>query len=406
MSTPNEHLLTGFRVLDFTRALAGPSCTRMFAEMGAEVIKVEAAPGGDLTRAVSKIRGERSLYYVQQNLNKKSVCIDMRQPEGTALVRELVPHCDVVVENFRPGVMKSMGLDYESLKALREDIILCSISALGQKGPLAAKPGYDFIAQAYAGVTSMIGERDDSPYIPLLGIGDVSTGVHGAFAIAAALLHRARTGRGQHLDIALLDCYYHYHEVNVHQYSGSHGDIVPMRNGRHMSYVCPAGVYRGNGGDVMLMAFLHHWKDLCAAMGREDLVSAPGWSTDAERLARLEEVIALVEGWLGGFGDVDAAIAALEAHGVPCAPVLTVAETVTHPHLVQRGTVRSVTDPIVGEFKVPGMPIKTSDYPADADYVAPTLGQHNAEVLAGLLGKSEDEIAALAAADVLRSGET
>ncbi|MEQ8660019.1 MAG: CoA transferase, partial [Gammaproteobacteria bacterium] len=367
--------------------------------------KVEAAPAGDLTRAVSKIRGERSLYYVQQNLNKKSVCLDLRKPAGMALVRELVPHCDVVVENFRPGVMKSMGLDYDALKALREDVILCSISALGQKGPLAAKPGYDFIAQAYAGVTSMIGERDDSPYIPLLGIGDVSTGVHGAFAIAAALLHRARTGRGQHLDIALLDCYFHSHEVNVHQFSGSDGALVPMRNGRHMGYVCPAGVYRGNGGDVMLMAFLHHWKDLCAAMERTDLVDATGWRTDAERLARLDEVIALVEAWLATFPDVDAAIARLEAHGVPCAPVLSVAETVTHPHLVQRGTVRSITDPVVGEFKIPGMPIKTSDYPADAPYVAPTLGQHNAEVLTTLLGRDADAIAALAADGVLHSGE-
>ncbi|MEX2480273.1 MAG: CaiB/BaiF CoA-transferase family protein [Gammaproteobacteria bacterium] len=406
MNIPNEHLLTGIRVLDFTRALAGPSCSRMFAEMGAEVIKIETAPKGDLTRPVSKMRADRSFYYVQQNLNKKSVCIDLRKPEGMALVRELVPHCDVVVENFRPGVMAGMGLDYEALKALREDIILCSISALGQKGPLAGKPGYDFIAQAYAGVTSMIGDPDQPPYIPLLGIGDVSTGVHAAFAIAAALLHRARTGRGQYLDVALLDCYYHYHEVNVHQYSGSGGTLKPMRTGRHMGYVCPAGVYRGSGGDVMLMAFLHHWPDLCAAMGREDLSSAEGWATDAERLAQIDEVVALVEDWLRSFPDVDSAIAKLEAHGVPCAPILTIEETVNHPHLVERGTVRSITDPIAGEFKIPGMPIKTSDYPADADYVAPTLGQHNAEVLAELLGKSAAEIDALSGAGVLQSGAT
>ena len=140
MSSSNEHLLTGVRMLDFTRALAGPSCSRMFAEMGAEVIKIEAAPKGDLTRAVSKLRGERSLYYVQQNLNKKSVCIDLRTPAGMALVRELVPHCDVVLENFRPGVMAGMGLDYDALRALREDIILCSISALGQQGTLPTSP--------------------------------------------------------------------------------------------------------------------------------------------------------------------------------------------------------------------------------------------------------------------------
>jgi len=406
MSTPNEHLLSGIRMLDFTRALAGPSCSRMFAEMGAEVIKVEAAPKGDLTRAMTKLRADRSFYYVQQNLNKKSVCIDLRTPEGMALVRELVPHCDVVVENFRPGVMAGMGLDYDALKALREDIILCSISALGQSGPLAKKPGYDFIAQAYSGVTSMIGDPDQPPYIPLLGIGDVSTGVHGAFAIAASLLHRARTGRGQHLDIALLDCYYHYHEVAVHQYSGTDGAIKPMRSGRHMGYVCPAGVFRGSGGDVMIMAFLHHWPDLCAAMGREDLITAPGWSSDPERLAHVDDVVALVENWLASFADVASAVAELEAHGVPCAPILTIEQTVTHPHLVARGTVRSITDPIAGEFKIPGMPIKTSDYPADAAYVAPTLGQHNAEILGGLLGKSNAEIDALTSAGVLQIGAT
>ncbi len=404
MTGVDEHLLTGIRVLDFTRALAGPSCTRMFAEMGAEVIKVEAAPSGDMTRAVSKMRGERSFYYVQQNLNKKSVCIDLRTADGMALVRELVPQVDVVVENFRPGVMASMGLDFEALKGLREDIIMCSISALGQKGPLAGKPGYDFIAQAYAGVTSMIGERDEPPYIPLLGLGDVSTGVHAAFAVAAALLHRHRTGRGQHLDIALLDCYYHYHEVNVHQYSASGGELKPMRSGRHMGYVCPAGVYRGPGGDIMLMGFLHHWPDLCAAMGREDLITAEGWSTDQERLAHVDEVIALIEAWFMSFTDVDSAIAKLEEHGVPCAPILSVEQTVNHPHLIERGTVRPIEDPIAGSLKIPGMPIKTSDYPSDADYVAPTLGQHNRDVLTGLLGKTEDEVNALAAAGVLQSG--
>lgn len=401
---PNEHLLTGIRILDFTRVLAGPACSRMFAEMGAEVIKVEAAPAGDLTRGVSKLRGERSLHFIQQNLSKKSLCVDLHTAAGQALVKELVPHCDVVLENYRPGIMASMGLDFPALQAMRQDIILCSISAFGQTGPLAGKPGYDFIAQAYAGVTSMIGERDESPYIPLLALGDVSTGVHGAFAIAAALLHRSRTGRGQHLDIALLDCYYHCHEVGVHQYSGSGGRIQPTRTGRHLAYVGPAGVFRGTGGDVMLMAFLHHWPDLCAALGRPDLVSADGWATDTERVARIDQLVALVEGWLQSFPDVASAVAELDAHGVPCAPILSVAETVRHPHLVERGTVRTISDPIAGEFMVPGMPIRTSGYPADRPGVAPTLGQHNAEILSELLEKSPAEIEALTAAGVLQSG--
>lgn len=402
----NEHLLSGIRVLDFTRALAGPSCTRMFAEMGADVIKIESAPDGDMTRAVAKFRAERSFYYVQQNLNKQSLCIDLRSSEGMQLVRELVAECDVVVENFKPGVMATMGLDYDSLKALREDIIVCSISALGQKGPLSHKPGYDFIAQAYSGITSMIGEADQPPYIPLAGIGDVSTGVHAAFAVAAALLYRARTGRGQHLDISLLDCYYHYHEVNVTTYTGSNGELKPSRAGRHIAYVCPAGVFRANGGEVMLMAFMQHWPDLCRAMEREDLIDADGWSSDAERLEHMDEVISLIEQWLMGFPDVAAAISHLEQFEVPCAPILTIEQTVNHPHHQARGTIRSVHDPVAGEIRIPGMPIKTSDFSDNPPYVAPRLGEHNKAVLQRVLNKSDEQVQQLTDSGVLQSKPT
>ena len=144
----DEHLLSGIRILDLTRVLAGPTCTRLFAEMGADVIKVEAAPAGEMARALGKLRNARSLHLIQQNLNKRSLCIDLRQPEGMDIIRRLVPHCDVVVENFRPGVLADLGLGYAALQKLRADVILCSISALGQNGPLADKPGYDIIARA------------------------------------------------------------------------------------------------------------------------------------------------------------------------------------------------------------------------------------------------------------------
>ena len=148
MTNNNQQMLSGYRLLDLTRAVAGPTCTRMFAEMGAEVIKIEPSPDGDMSRNISKLRNERSLYFVQQSLNKKSLCVDLRSPEGIELVKDLVPHCDVVVENFKPGVIAKMGLGYDALCELKQDIILCSISSLGQTGPLSSKPGYDFIAQA------------------------------------------------------------------------------------------------------------------------------------------------------------------------------------------------------------------------------------------------------------------
>ena len=269
-----DHVLTGLRVLDFTRALAGPTCTRMLAEMGAEVIKVEPAPKGDMSRAAS-VYNKRSLFFVQHNRGKKSLCVNLRDPRGMALVTSLIPHVDVVVENFKPGVMADMGLSYERLRELKSDVILCSISALGQTGPLAHKPGYDYIAQAYAGVTSMIGDEDEPPYIPLVGLGDVNTGVHGALAVLAALRHRDRTGRGQHLDVALLDVYYHFHEINVHQVRASGGKVKPTRVGRHMTYLCPGGVFRATGGHVVIMGFFHHWPDFCRAMERPELIEDP-----------------------------------------------------------------------------------------------------------------------------------
>ena len=405
MAGAMEHVLTGLRVLDFTRALAGPTCTRMFAEMGADVIKVESSTGGDMSRRMSKIRNERSMYFVQQNLGKKSLCIDLRDPRGMALIAALVPKVDVVVENFKPGTLAGMGLGYARLREMREDIILCSISAMGQSGPLATLPGYDFIAQGYSGITSMIGDAGGTPYIPPLGLGDVSTGVHGALAILAALRHRDRTGRGQHLDVGLLDVYYHCQEVTVHQASGSDGRLKPSRQGPHLNYICPAGVFKSTGGWVVIMAFLHHWKDLCTAMNRPDLVDDAIFGTDAGRLAQRPLVVKLLEDWLATFPDRDSAVAHMHQHGVPAAPVLSVEETLTHPHLVARGTVREIEDRIAGTFKIPGMPLKFSEFPDDLPLTAPTLGQDNAAVLREWLGYSEAEIAALQAAKVLQEGE-
>src|SRR5271169_400317 len=401
MAAPMEHVLTGLKVLDFTRALAGPTCTRMFAEMGAEVIKVEAAPGGDMTRRMSKIRNERSLYYVQQNLGKKSLGLNLRDPRGMAIIAALVPKVDVVVENFKPGTMAAMGLGYERLCEMRKDIILCSISALGQTGPLSGLPGYDMIAQAYSGVTSMIGEAGGTPYIPLVAVGDVNTGVHGALAIVSALRYRDRTGKGQHLDVGLLDVYYHCHEVSVHQYSGSNGQLKPSRQGPHLNYIAPAGVFKVTGGWVVIMSFLHHWKDLCKAMGRPELVDDPKFGTDPGRLANRAELIKLLEDWLATFPDRDSAVTHMQNYAVPCAPVLSIEETINHPHLRARGTVRTIEDRFAGKFEIPGMPLRFSAFPKDLPLEAATLGQHNGEVLRDVLGRSDEEIEELRAANVL-----
>ena len=400
--TENDDLaLSDLRILDLTRAVAGPTCTRMLAEMGADVIKVEATPNGDLTRAISVFRNKRSLYFVQQNRGKQSFCVNLRDPRGLALIAELASQVDVVVENFRPGVMASMGLGFERLRELKSDIILCSISSFGQTGPLAHSPGYDFIAQAYSGITSMIGEPGKSPNMVGAAIGDASTGVHAAFAVMSAIHRRNRTGKGDHLDVAILDAYYNYHDSNVHVYSGTDGAVSPTRSGAHFAVVCPAGIFQATGGYIVVMGFLHHWPDLCRAMGREDLIDHPDFCNDTVRIPRRDEITVMIEQFLAGFSDVDSALQALIKSDIPCAPVLSVAETVHNPHLRERGTVRTVDDPLHGPVDIPGMPIRWRDHPNNIPLVAPTLGQHNEQVMLERLGRTQEELDELRAAGVL-----
>ena len=396
-----DHALSDITVLDLTRAVAGPTCTRMLVEMGARVIKIESAPNGDLIRGLSVFRDGRSLYFVQQNRGKESVCINLKDPRGVALVAELVGKVDVVVENFRPGVMDSIGLGYERLKELKNDIILCSISTFGQSGPLSQTPGYDFIAQAYSGITSMIGEPNEPPCLPGAAIGDASTGVHGALAVVSAIHRRNRSGEGDHLDVSILDVYYSYHEANVHAVSGSGGEISPTRQGRHFGYLCPCGVFRGTGGFIVVMGMLHHWPDFCRAVGREDLIEDPNYNDDAARAIRRDTLTDIIEAWLAGLPDIQSAVEHLASFDVPCAPVLSVAETLENPHLRQRGTVRTIDDPIHGPVDIPGMPIKWRGLPNNIPLDAPTLGQHNEAIVGEMLGHSAEDIDGLSRDGVL-----
>jgi len=320
-----------------------------------------------------------------------------------ALVKSLVEHVDIVVENFRPGVMTEMGLGYADLCAIKPDIVMCAISAFGQTGPMAENPGYDYIAQADAGITAMSGETDGAPSIPLVGIGDVSTGVHAALAITSAMLYHARSGKGQHLDVNLLDVYYSYHEVNVHQHAASKGEINPTRGGQHMAYISPAGIFKGTNGYVMVMAFMQHWKDLCAAMEKPELLNHEKFGDDAVRNEHRFELVPIIEQWLQTFPDVDSAVEKLQKHHVPSAPILTVADTLNNDHLQARGSVQTVQDSLAGDVTFPRMPIRFSAFPNNPDYVAPKLGEHNEEVLRGWLGKTSEEIDALTRSKIIQS---
>jgi CoA:oxalate CoA-transferase len=399
-------MLDGYKVLDFTQVLAGPTTSRYLAEMGAEVIKIEIAPNGDISRGVPFIRDGRSAYYVQQNRGKKSLCLDPKKPAGLAILKELVPKVDVLIQNFAPGVIERIGLDYATVRALNPKIVMCSISSLGRTGPLANRPGYDYIGAAYSGVLDMTGFPDRTPVFPQVGIGDISTGVHAMGAIVTALLHRERTGKGQHVETSLLDCYFSYHEANVQVLSLSRGAMRPQRAGSHHYLVCPAGIFVGKQNPVLIIAGIdHQFPLLCNAMGRPELAKDLRFKDLASRAANAEELKRIVQDWIDSLPSDEKLMELLEEHRVPHAPVLSVEQAMAHPHLRERGTIRTINDRVLGEFDVPGFPLRFSEYPELLPLEAPTLGQHNAEILREYLDYSAERITRLEADGILHRGE-
>ncbi|HET7847978.1 MAG TPA: CaiB/BaiF CoA-transferase family protein [Pseudolabrys sp.] len=401
--TTKPPMLTGYRVLDITQFVAGPTATRILAEMGAEVIKLELAPFGDRGRAAGdKSRdpqfrnASQSTYNFQHNHSKKSLALDVKQPRGRELVKALAARADVVVENFAPGVMKRMGLDYEALKAVNPRLIMCSISLAGQSGPLSGKPGYDYVGAAYAGITGLAGEPDRGPAQFVTAIGDASTGVMAAMAIGFALLHRERTGEGQYIDCSLVDTYFNMHEVNVPKSTLRGPKFAPKRAGSLHPDGGPTGIFRYKGDAfIAIMVMPHQWKQMVAAMNMPALADDPRFATPRARRDNNEALKDVIEEWLDTFASREAAIAALEAARIPCAPVLTLHEAIAHPHLRGRGTVRRVKDRMIGEFDIPGLPAKFSAWPERKDLRADLLGEHNEEVLRDLLSLPDTEIAAL-----------
>ena len=394
------HVMTGYRVLDFTQVVAGPTATRLLAEMGAEVIKVELAPIGDMTRILPVIRNGRSSYFLQQNRGKKSLCLDVRKPEAQQILEALVRHCDVLVENYSAGVIGRMGLSWERVHELNPRLVMCSISGFGQSGPLSTKPGYDPVAAAYAGVLDLIGYPDGRPLFPQLALGDGATGVHALAAISTALLHRERSGEGQFLDISLLDSYFHMHDVAVNSYSGSAGSFVPKRSGHHHLVLHPLGIYRGRGDDEFYMLVVPplRWAAFCELLERPELAEDPRFATNDARMAHHEALVDIIEGWLRAQPSREVILAKMEEAHFAFAPVLSVPEAMRHPHFIERRLIRRVPDRCFGEIDIPGMPLRFSAFPHELELEAPHLGEHNRSVLGGILGMADREI------DVLETG--
>ncbi|WFT93418.1 CoA transferase [Bradyrhizobium barranii] len=395
-------MLSGLKVIDITQFVAGPTASRVLAELGADVIKVELAPYGDRSRVQGVKPKEApenaapySTYFFQHNHSKRGIALDFKNERAREILKGMISKADVLVENFSPGVMARAGLSYEELKRLNPGLVMCSISFAGQTGELSEKPGYDYIGQAYAGVTGMIGEADGSPALVTMAIGDVSTGMSAALAIVTALFHRERTGEGQHVESSLLDTYFHMHEASIPRVSKLGNEYVQRRTGSQHPDGGPTGIFRcGDGKYITLMSLAHQWPQLVQALELPELLDDPRFASASTRRKNNDQLKDILEGWLASVGPRDECLKRLEKRRIPVAPVLDLNDVIELDHLKSRKTVRTAIDPLLGEFKIPGMPVRFSGWQPPSRLAAARLGEHNADVLREY-GLSDDEIADL-----------
>ncbi|SAK61464.1 L-carnitine dehydratase/bile acid-inducible protein F [Caballeronia fortuita] len=397
--------LEGIRVVDYSHFLAGPYVGRCLAALGAEVIKVERPGSGDAGRQhATVLDDQQSAYFLQLNMGKRGVSVDMKDPRGKAFMQRLCDSADVFIENYRPGALDKLGLGYAALSERNPGLVYCSISAYGHTGPDAHRAGFGLIAEAKSGIMQMIGNPGEPPPLMRISLGDMYTGIHAVAAINAALLGRVKSGRGQHIDMALYDTLFSMHEYAVQCYTMQ--GVVPEQTGHDMPTSTLYGVFRANDGDLVIAAQVDvSWKRFAAAV--EQNGGPAGFASDARfhslngRNANREAVLAVVKPWVAARNVADV-LALLDSVDVPCAKVQRIDEVVADPQIVARGMVIEQEHPRLGTLRLPNLPFRFSDCDTSIREVGPDLGQHNEEV-ARSLGFSAAEIDAMQTDGVLFS---
>jgi formyl-CoA transferase len=393
-SSATELPLSGYRVLDLSRILAGPYCTMILGDQGAEVIKVERPDSGDDTRSWGPpFAGGESAYYLCCNRNKKSIAVDLKHPSGAELVRELAKVSDVLVENFTPGLTQRFGLDYETLRGINPRLVYASITAYGQDGPYRDRPGYDMVLSAVGGLMWITGERDGNPCKVGVAITDVLTGIYASGAITAALLWRERSGRGQYLDISLLDA-----QVSALANIASNYLVAGQeatRWGTAHESIIPYQVFRTKDRPIAIaVANQKLWVNFCKLVGRPQWLEDPRFESNPKRVEHREVLLPLIDElmaqrtcdeWMEVF--VEAAI--------PCGPVNDMEHLFADPQVLHRAMIAEVPHPTIGSLRLTGTPIKYSETPATIRRHPPLLGEHTDEVLAEVLEYQPERIEAL-----------
>jgi crotonobetainyl-CoA:carnitine CoA-transferase CaiB-like acyl-CoA transferase len=389
--------LSGMKVLDLTRVLSGPFCTALLGDLGADVIKIEA-PEGDSVRGQGAIRDGLSWYFAQFNRNKRSVRLDLRRPEGREILARLIADSDVLVENFRPGVLSRMGFAPERLLALRPALVTCAINGFGSTGPYRDRPAFDFIAQAMSGFMSVNGRPDDPPLRSGLPISDLVAGLYAALAIAAAVPQARQTGRGQQIEVSLTNGLVSLLAYIATNYFAT--GTAPPRSGNDHPIAAPYGLFPTRDGQLALAppddTFFGRLAD---ALDMPALKADPLYATQTARVANRARINAIIGGKLATEGTAHW-VDVLNAAGVPCGPVHSVAEVFQDPQILAQDMVLQVEQPGHGLVRMLGFPMKLSDTPCQLRRPAPGLGEHSDEILAAL-GYSADERAALRSGGVI-----
>lgn len=395
----NASSLAGIRVFDLSRVLAAPSCTQLLGDLGADVIKIERPGVGDETRAwgppfLKDAKGQdttESAYYLSANRNKRSVTLDISKPEGVALSKRLLAHCDVLIENFKVGGLRKYGLAYEQLKDEFPKLVYCSITGFGQTGPYAHRPGYDMMAQGTGGIMSITGEPDAPPSKVPVAINDIMTGMYAAVAILAALRYRDRHGLGQHIDLGLLDTQVAWlYNVGLNYLTSGE---IPKRLGTAHPNSVPYQVFPTADGHFILGANNDgQFRRYCEAAGMPELANDLRYRTNADRVRNRDALIETIS-QISRQHPTQYWLRCLDEAGVPCAPVNTIDQVFADPQVKHRQMQITMPHPATNSnVRLIGDPIKLSETPVTYRYPPPMMGQHSESVLQELLGLSESEI--------------